>query len=89
MAQTATMTVRLPIQVMARLESLAKSTDRSKAYLTNRAIEEYLETQAWQIKAIEEAIREADSGYARFIEHEEVVAKLKKSAVKSVRGKKR
>lgn len=35
MSQTTTMTVRLPAQVKARLEKLAKSTDRSRAYLAS------------------------------------------------------
>jgi predicted transcriptional regulator len=89
MARTATMTVRLPTNMLERLESLAKSTDRSKAYLTNRAIEAYLDTQAWQIKAIEEAIIEADSENASFIDHDEVIAKMNDQPVRPRRGKKR
>jgi len=86
MAQTATMTVRLPVELMARLERLAKSTDRSKAFLANRAIEEYLETQSWQVAAIEEAVREADSDGARFVEHAEVAARVKRTNATGTRG---
>ena len=82
MSQTITMTVRLPAKVKARLEKLARSTDRSKAYLASRAIEEYLDVQEWQVKAIEDAIREADSPTAVFHEHEEVQTKLKKLTAK-------
>ncbi len=82
MPQTTTMTVRLPTQVKARLEKLAKSTDRSKAYLASRAIEEYLDVQEWQVKAIEHAIREADSPDAVFHDHEEVQITLKKLIAK-------
>lgn len=82
MPQTTTMTVRLPTQVKARLEKLAKSTDRSKAYLASQAIEEYLDVQEWQVKAIKDAIREADSPSPVFHEHEEVRTKLKKLTAK-------
>jgi len=78
MPRTTTMTLRLPAQVKARLENLAKSTDRSKAYLASRAIEDYLEAQEWQVKAIKDAVHEADSPGAVFLEHEEVEARLKK-----------
>ncbi len=82
MSQTTTLTVRLPAQVKARLEQLARSTDRSKAYLASRAIEEYLDVQEWQVKTIEDAIREADSPAAVFHEHEEVQTRLKKLTAK-------
>jgi len=52
-----------------------KDTDRSKAYLASRAIEEYLEIQEWQVKAIEKAVHEADSPDAQFVDHEEVVTR--------------
>lgn len=76
MAPTVTMTVRLPVEVKERLERLARSTERSKAYLAERAIEEYLETQEWQVKAIEDAVREADRGSAVFIEHDAVTSRV-------------
>lgn len=82
MPQTTTMTVRLPAQVKARLEQLAKATDRSKAYLASQAIEEYLDIQEWQVKAIKDAVQEADSPSPVFHEHEEVQTKLKKLTAK-------
>ena len=52
MSQTTTMTVRIPIEVKHRLEKLARSTDRSKAFIAGKAIENYLDAQEWQISAI-------------------------------------
>ena len=86
MPQTSTMTVRIPAKVKERLEALAKATDRSKAYLASRAIEEYLEIQEWQVKAIEKAVHEADSMDAQFIDHEEVVTRVKRVISKNRRG---
>ena len=78
MPQTNTMTVRLPIESIDRLELLAKTTERSKAYLAAKAIEQYLDTEEWQIQAIQEAVEEADSSDAKFLEHDEVVKRMKK-----------
>ena len=86
MPQTSTMTVRIPAKVKERLEALAKATDRSKAYLASRAIEEYLEIQEWQVKAIEKAVHEADSTDAQFVDHEEVLTRVKKVISKNRRG---
>jgi RHH-type transcriptional regulator, rel operon repressor / antitoxin RelB len=86
MPQTSTMTVRIPAKVKERLEALAKATDRSKAYLASRAIEEYLEIQEWQVKAIEKAVHEADSPDAQFVDHEEVLTRVKKVISKNRRG---
>ncbi|MCJ7526341.1 MAG: CopG family transcriptional regulator [Candidatus Aminicenantes bacterium] len=77
MEQTSTMTIRLPETIKNKLEDLAQATDRSKAYLAAKAIEEFVATQEWQIQAIQEAVKEADSPQARFIEHEVVVKKIK------------
>jgi predicted transcriptional regulator len=86
MPQTSTMTIRIPAKVKERLEALAKATDRSKAYLASRAIEEYLEIQEWQVKAIEKAVHEADSPDAQFIDHEEVLTRVKRVISKNRRG---
>ncbi|MEW6366884.1 MAG: CopG family transcriptional regulator [Acidobacteriota bacterium] len=82
MPQTTTMTIRLPEPVMARLAQLAKATDRTKAYLASRAVEEYVGVQEWQVSAIEEAAHEADSMKARFLDHGEVVRRIRRLAAR-------
>ena len=77
MEPTSTMTIRLPETIKNKLEDLAQATDRSKAYLAAKAIEEFVAAQEWQIQAIQEAVKEADAPQARFIEHEVVVKKMK------------
>ena len=52
------------------LERLAKSTDRSKSWLLERALDDYLESQAWQVAAIEEGRADIDAG--RVISHEDM-----------------
>lgn len=75
---TTTMTIRLPIEILNKLAEMARSTDRSKSYLATKAIEEFVTAQEWQIKAIEEAVREADAPDAVFHDHSDVVARMKK-----------
>ena len=77
MSQTSTITIRLPSAIKDKLKHLAEATERTKTYWAAKAIEEFVVTQEWQIQAIQEAVKEADSSHAKFIEHEDVVNKLK------------
>lgn len=82
MPQTTTISVRIPVEYKNRLDSLAQATDRSRAYLAAKAIEDYLNIQEWQIQSIQEAVREADSPNAEFVEHDEVVKRVKQMVKK-------
>lgn len=75
-AATAPMTVELPVQLKNRLEELAKSTDSSSADLALDAISSYVDLQEWQIRRIENGLREADAG--EFATDEEVAAVFSK-----------
>ncbi len=77
MEQTSTMTIRLPETIKSKLEHLAEATERSKAFLAAKAIEEFVAAQEWQIQAIQEAVKEADAPQTKFIEHETVVKKIR------------
>jgi RHH-type rel operon transcriptional repressor/antitoxin RelB len=67
-------TVRLPDDLKAELELLAKATNRSKSYLATKAIADYLQRNAWQIKELQQAAQEADQG--EFVSEEAVDAWL-------------
>lgn len=71
MNESVLISVRVSKDTANRLASLAESTERSKSYLAAQAIEEYLELNEWQIKAIEQAIESADRG--ELIEHSKIV----------------
>ncbi len=77
MGQTSTMTIRLPEIIKNKLELLAKATERTKAYLAAKAIEEFVATQEWQVQAIQDAVREADAPQAKFLEHKAVANKIR------------
>lgn len=76
---TATISARIEGETLKRLVKLSAATNRSKAYLTAIAIEQYVEEQSWQIAAIQEGIRDADKG--NFASATEKKAALKKWGV--------
>jgi RHH-type transcriptional regulator, rel operon repressor / antitoxin RelB len=71
-ATSKTMTLRLDSATLERLDVLAATTDRSKAWLAAQAVREFLETNEWQTRAIDSAVKRANSRGARFVEHEKV-----------------
>ena len=73
---TAAFTIRLDDEMLAKLDALAADTDRSRNWIAARAIQDYVELNAWQIQRIKEGIVEADSG--EFATDEEVAAVFNK-----------
>lgn len=61
-AETNVFTIRIPSDKQAQLDSLAAAMDRPRSWVVNQAIEDYLETQSWQIAEIKKALEEADAG---------------------------
>jgi predicted transcriptional regulator len=62
MADTATLTVRLPTEIEARLDRLAKTTSISKSRLAADAIVAYLDEQEHQLERIREGLADAEAG---------------------------
>lgn len=73
MLKSASLTIRVKPETRSRLDSLARATRRSKSFVIEDALEQYLEVNEWQIKGIAEAIAEADHPDAEFVDHEEVL----------------
>lgn len=59
---TAAFTIRLDDETLAKLDALAADTDRSRNWLATKAIQDYVELNAWQIAQIKEGIAQADRG---------------------------
>ncbi len=79
MAETTTLTVRLTREARDKLDALAESTRRSRAFLAAEAINDYVAANTWQIEAIGEAVAEADAG-GPFYAHEETMDYLERRA---------
>lgn len=71
---TVTLSIRVLPEIRDKLEELSDATGRTKSFLAAEAIENYLETQAWQVNAIEKAIKKADSKKAKFFGHNKIVS---------------
>jgi len=72
-----TMTLRLDDDTHRRLDRLAKSTERSKAFLASKALNDYLDVNEWQVEEIRRTLEEAATAPAsEFVEHSRVTAWL-------------
>ena len=59
---TAAFTIRLDDEMLAKLDALAADTDRSRNWIAAKAIQDYVELNAWQTAKIKEGIAQADRG---------------------------
>ena len=74
MLKAASLTVRVKPDTRSRIENLARTTHRSKSYVIEEALEQYLDVNEWQVKGIQDALNEADRHDAIFVDHDEVLA---------------
>lgn len=74
MMATEAFTIRAETEIVHKLDDLAGSLDRSRNYLVNQAIKEYLETHAWQVEKIIQGIAAADRG--ELIAHDDVMREM-------------
>ena len=65
-----TFTIRVDPLDKQRLETLAKSTGRSRSFLAADAIAKYLDINEWQVARIRQAMASMDAG--KFIEHQAI-----------------
>lgn len=78
---TAAFTIRLDDEMLAKLDALAADTDRSRSWIAAKAIESYVELNAWQIARIKEGVAEADRG--EFATPDEVEAVFSKYRIRA------
>jgi predicted transcriptional regulator len=50
---------------VADIDALAQAMDRTRNYIVNQAIEQYLAANAWQMERIAEGVKAAESGQAK------------------------
>lgn len=55
-------TIRTQSETLEKLDRLAAQLDRSRNYLVNKALDDYLAAQSWQIEKTLEGIAAADRG---------------------------
>ena len=72
MADTTVFSVRVSAELKERLDATAAALERPRSWVVTRALEEFVDQQAWQIEEIRRGIDEADAG--DFASDEEVEA---------------
>ncbi len=70
MSKNASITCRVAAQTKSDLQTLAELTDRKAAWHVERALEEYLAREQWQIEGIHAGIESLEA--RRSIDHEQV-----------------
>jgi predicted transcriptional regulator len=71
-----TISFRLESEKVAALDQLAKAQTRDRTFLLNEAVDAYLDNQQWQIKHIQEGLRQAEAGMGA--DHDQVRAKWRR-----------
>ncbi|GJL50812.1 CopG family ribbon-helix-helix protein [Candidatus Nitrospira salsa] len=59
---TGNVTVRMPVKTQKKLERIAADFERSRNWLINEAIENYLDVHQWQEQRIRQRLKRADKG---------------------------
>ena len=72
-----TISFRAVTDKIAALDSLAAAQERSRSYLINEAITNYLELHAYQDALVRKGMEEMKKG--RVVSHDEVVKRLQKT----------
>lgn len=67
---------RIPEKLGEELEALAATTRRSKGYLVTEALQDYVERNAWLVREIDAAVKEADES-DEYVSEEDMSAWLK------------
>jgi len=62
---TAPITIRAAKEMVSEIDALAAAMDRSRNYIVNQALQQYLATNAWQIERIKAGIAAAREGRVR------------------------
>lgn len=72
--ETLAFTVRTDSNIIHKLDDIAGSLDRSRNYVVNQAIKEYLDTHSWQIDKVKKGIEAADRG--KLVSHSDVMQEM-------------
>ncbi|WP_297775859.1 ribbon-helix-helix protein, CopG family [uncultured Roseovarius sp.] len=74
---TSPITIRAAKEMVSEIDSIAHALARSRNYVINQALQQYLEANAWQVERIKEGIADARADRVHPAEdvHDEIAAK--------------
>lgn len=67
-----TLSVRVAPALKEKLDQLAHAVGRTRSFIAEEALKRYVENESWQIEAIQDALKNAESNDAKFADHSEV-----------------
>lgn len=76
-----TITIRTDSELAEKIATLASAMDRSRNWVIEEAIKQYVQAQMWQIEGIKAAISSLDNGEG--VPHEQVMAEAEAEALLS------
>jgi predicted transcriptional regulator len=82
---TEAFTVRAETDIVHQLDSMAGALDRSRNYLVNQALREYLKTHAGQVEKITQGIVAAERG--EVVEHDDVMREMEELIEQKANGR--
>lgn len=56
------LSVRVKPELGDKIDALAAAIERSRSYVVEKAVEEYVDREAWQVSAIRQGLADADKG---------------------------
>jgi predicted transcriptional regulator len=78
---TEAFTIKAESEIINQLDYMARSLDRTRNYIVNQAIREYLQTHTWQLEKINQGIAAAEQGellsHAKFMQKIEALIEQK------------
>lgn len=71
---TEAFTIRTETDIVQQLDCLSGALERSRNYIVNQALREYLQSHTWQIEKITQGIAAADRG--ELVDHDDVMREM-------------
>lgn len=71
---TEAFTIRTETDIVQQLDCLSDVLDRSRNYIVNQALKEYLQYHAWQIEKITQGIAAAERG--ELVGHDDIMREM-------------
>lgn len=83
-SQTESLHARISQKSLEDIDRIAQAIGRSRNWVFNEAIKQYLDVQQWQINLIQERVDEAEHKDNSFVPHDEVMKRHEKRLKKKL-----
>ena len=84
LSQTESLHTRIPQELLEELDHIANSVGRSRNWVFNEALRQYLDLQQWQLTLIKERLSQSEESDAKFILHDKVMERQEKRLKKKL-----